>query len=329
MNPHFRLKKIPHPQTLAQILTQARKKRGYSLSEIEKKTKIRAKYLQALEEGRYGELPADVYTKGFLKIYCQVLGLPLSKILSLYSRERGIQKSIKKTEEPQLPRYLAKPKVIITPRTLIIGGGGLAFLLILGYIWYQFSSLTGSPNLKIEYPPDNLRVSEDTLTIEGKTDPGTEVYIDGQKIIGLNPDGSFKSMYSLQPGLNTIEIVAKNKMGSSTKVLRRILAELPTVVVEKPPEIPQKTPSAERLELTLKIGPNHAWLQIEVDGKMIYQGIMTSKTRRTFEGKESIILTTGNAGSTSLIFNGKDLGKLGQEGEVRRGIKFDKNTKIE
>lgn len=56
-------------------LHEARARRGVSLPSAEAATKIRAKYLKALEEEQFDALPAQTYVKGFLRTYAEFLGL--------------------------------------------------------------------------------------------------------------------------------------------------------------------------------------------------------------------------------------------------------------
>jgi len=56
-------------------LREARLRQGYDLAEAEVGTKIRSKYLDALEEERFDVLPAPTYVKGFLRSYADYLGL--------------------------------------------------------------------------------------------------------------------------------------------------------------------------------------------------------------------------------------------------------------
>ena len=56
-------------------LREARLRQGLDLAEIEQATKIRSRYLRALEEEQFEVLPAQTYVKGFLKAYADHLGL--------------------------------------------------------------------------------------------------------------------------------------------------------------------------------------------------------------------------------------------------------------
>ena len=63
------------PPQVGQTLREARTERGIELSEIEQATKIRVKFLEAMEEDRWEELPAPAYARSFLATYAEYLDL--------------------------------------------------------------------------------------------------------------------------------------------------------------------------------------------------------------------------------------------------------------
>jgi hypothetical protein len=56
-------------------LREARTRQGLDFEEMESRTKVRAKYLRFLEDERFEQLPGHTYTKGFLRVYADSLGL--------------------------------------------------------------------------------------------------------------------------------------------------------------------------------------------------------------------------------------------------------------
>src|SRR5437868_507001 len=56
-------------------LREARTRRQIGIAQVEQATKIRGKYLRALEEEQFALLPAQTYVKGFLRTYAEYLGL--------------------------------------------------------------------------------------------------------------------------------------------------------------------------------------------------------------------------------------------------------------
>lgn len=66
---------------IGEALRKARVEKGYSLEFLEEATKIRAKYLEALENEKFDVLPGQVYAKAFLRTYAKFLGLDMEEII--------------------------------------------------------------------------------------------------------------------------------------------------------------------------------------------------------------------------------------------------------
>ena len=96
MNQDFTIKKVGGAETVGDIFHEKRRRNVVSLEDVAKKLKIQNRYLRALERGNYKELPADVYTRGFVKSYAEYLGLDPEAILMLYKTERNIIDNVDK-----------------------------------------------------------------------------------------------------------------------------------------------------------------------------------------------------------------------------------------
>ena len=81
-------------------LREARERQGLEFPEIEAGTKIRGKYLRALEEEHFDVLPAQTYVKGFLRSYAEYLGLDGE----LYVDEYNSRYVVGEEEVPARPR---------------------------------------------------------------------------------------------------------------------------------------------------------------------------------------------------------------------------------
>jgi cytoskeleton protein RodZ len=67
-------------------LREARMRAKIDINEVETRTKIRAKYLRAIENEEWGLLPGDVYVKSFLRTYADYLGLDSRQLIDDYKR---------------------------------------------------------------------------------------------------------------------------------------------------------------------------------------------------------------------------------------------------
>lgn len=73
---------------LGALLQEAREKRDMSLSDVAGITHVRKEYLQAIDEGRWNDLPENVYTRNFLRLYASTVGVNEGEVLNLYAEER-------------------------------------------------------------------------------------------------------------------------------------------------------------------------------------------------------------------------------------------------
>jgi cytoskeleton protein RodZ len=66
-------------------LREARLRRGIEIAQAEQVTKIRGKYLRAIEDEQFDVLPSETYVKGFLRTYAEYLGLDGQLYVDEYS----------------------------------------------------------------------------------------------------------------------------------------------------------------------------------------------------------------------------------------------------
>lgn len=69
---------------IGEMLRQTRREKGLSLKDVQSETKIRQKYLEALENGDFELIPGEVYLKGFLRCYANALGLDGMEVVERY-----------------------------------------------------------------------------------------------------------------------------------------------------------------------------------------------------------------------------------------------------
>lgn len=87
-----------------QILRNARTEKGWSLAQAEDITKIRIRYLEALEEENYRILPGSTYVKGFLRTYAKQLGVDSEEVISLYKSSEIVEVHPEKTPVVTTPK---------------------------------------------------------------------------------------------------------------------------------------------------------------------------------------------------------------------------------
>lgn len=69
------------------ILREARNRRKIDLAEVEARTRIRFRYLRAIEDEEWDVLPGGVYTRGFIRTYASFLGLDADRLVDDYRED--------------------------------------------------------------------------------------------------------------------------------------------------------------------------------------------------------------------------------------------------
>ncbi|HIJ90511.1 MAG: DUF4115 domain-containing protein [Desulfobulbaceae bacterium] len=144
-------------ETLGSFLKRHRQSQGKNLEEIAEKTRIHASTLRAIEEDNPKALPAEVFTRGFIKNYAQYLGLNPNEALAWYIEQNNGE--VRPTEKINVHEVLAGED-LAEVRTFPMGRfivffivAGLLFLA--GYLVLDFLNSSAPPadiSTKIETP---------------------------------------------------------------------------------------------------------------------------------------------------------------------------------
>lgn len=211
-------------RTVGLLLQEERKKKFYTLDEIEKATKIRKELLEALEAGQYFKLPPPTFVQGFIKNYGKFLGLNTEKLLAIFRREFSA-----KAYPPRIMETFSNPVFEkgfrLTPAralgSLILG----LVIIFFVYLWIEYRFLVGGPFLEVSQPVNQLNADSATIQVVGRTDPEVKLSINNQEI-GVDVTGKFSQEIKLSDNINTIEIVATAKNGKMTKVERTVFLKI-------------------------------------------------------------------------------------------------------
>jgi cytoskeleton protein RodZ len=121
---------------IGETLREARVRQRVNIEELEQSTKIRAKYLRALENEEFGLLPGPTYVKSFLRTYAEKLGLDAQLLVEEFRAEYEEPEPVEIQPIASSPRDARRrpPAPPFGPGAAIVVAGIalLAFLLVLG-----------------------------------------------------------------------------------------------------------------------------------------------------------------------------------------------------
>jgi cytoskeletal protein RodZ len=214
---------------LGEVLRAAREAKEIDLIRVERDTKIRERYLSALERGEYRELPGAVYTKGFLRNYGAYLGLDPEYLIDLYRLET----SASAADRP-IVAGPPRPITVRRRRTFVVTPGAVAAAILtilvgafIAWLGFEFVNFARTPELRIIEPAGDVSAhTQQTITLRGITAPDATITVSG---LPENPsttadaDGNFEITVGLLPGSNEIRVQAMDPVtdrDSAVSVLR-------------------------------------------------------------------------------------------------------------
>ncbi len=224
---------------VGETLRAARERKGVDLYRAERDTKIRLRYIAALEDGDWDELPAPVYTKGFLRNYAIYLGLEPDEILDRWRDEMEQLRTATRVAVAPPPMPLAEPggrRLTISPAMIVAGLVVLVIALFIGYLGLQFLRFVDVTEVTLTYPANVIStIDAQEVTLQGTAGRGANIAItgtDGQVYTTkANEVGVWSQRVPLVRGRNNFTVVATDTVTQrdSTPLQLTITVPLPSV----------------------------------------------------------------------------------------------------
>ena len=223
---------------VGETLQLARERKGVDLYRAERDTKIRLRYLAALEDGDWEELPAPVYTKGFLRNYAIYLGLEPDEILDRWREEMEQLRTATRVAVAPPPMPLVEPggrRFTISPAIIVAAFVVLVIALFIGYIGVQFMRFVDVTNVALTYPTNVVSTFDaEQITLQGTAGRGSLLSITGPDgtpySTTADENGNWSRTVPLARGRNNFTIIATDPVTQrdSTPLQLTITVPLPS-----------------------------------------------------------------------------------------------------
>ena len=306
--------------TLGDILREARETRGLTPDDVERATRIRARYVHALEEHQFQELPGDVYTRGFLRNYAIFLGLPVADVLGAYDtatlppRSRSLRMGSGPAGPPMpalsapslktatvrssgaaarevAPRIQPVSPVPVdtrlryAPSCTVVSGLGVVLLLAFYLIYSTYTTsqrALPTPTLLPSTPTTLAQILP--TVIVSQTPVWTPLPTPGPSPIPSPPAPPGEASPGTTPGAPPATAVAA---------------------------APTLTPVPQNVSVEITLSQQPVWFRVFVDGVRAFEGTLPARTVRSWMGAKSVQIRTGRADIVRIKVNGVDRGLLG------------------
>jgi cytoskeletal protein RodZ len=298
---------------LGDTLRDARQARGISLETAERETKIRAKYISALEDDNLAGLPGPVYARGFLRNYAAYLGLDPDDAIDMFdSQSQPTRNKIRAARGEPVPRSKTRgsDKINIQPLspepidTRVRFGSSyiaislLALPLIIAF-YFIYSAYAGRNRETL--PIDTTALSR----------PPTLTAMPIPSLVAGGPGGGEYQTPTTYVPQTPGEVITATLTATSTLAIADIS--------------PTARPAGD--EVTVKVVTTRdAWMRVLVDGVQQYNGTLPRGSTRQWTGDSIIRIRTGRADSVQVTVNGEDIGLMGDPDNLIVEKEWDRSS---
>jgi cytoskeletal protein RodZ len=286
--------------TVGEQLRRAREARKLNLAQIAEQTKISRFYLEALEADQPERLPGPFFYKAFVKQYCRVLGVDAKQFDQEFTERVGDETlSIEELRQAKFPARERDPIMrAVNPQhsdlRFLAAAGGLIAMLLGGsviYTWMQRPAGNSTTIMAQQQQPvePSVTLPVGVAPVTEQQQPTTVEPQQQQQVSQAGPQGGLvePQQIQLQTAGGGVVNLTPNIQDSEKAVSLAISANEPT------------------------------WLMILSDGKTLYQGILEPAQARVLAGRANAVIKVGNAAGVQVKWNGKQIGPIGERGQVR------------
>lgn len=204
--------------TIGKFLNTERVSRKISFEALERKTKIKKEFIEALEKEEWESLPEFPVVLGFVKNIARTLGIDTNRAVSLLRRDYPPKIVSLNPNPPTLKRFVWNPKLTL------VSFFALVFLITASYLGYQAYRFLSPPSLVLSEPREGQTVKAGEVLVSGKTDTDATVIVNNQQVV-VNQDGSFEADLLVDKNTKELVVVAKSRAGKTRQVSRPLNVE--------------------------------------------------------------------------------------------------------
>ena len=264
---------------------KAREAAGLPLEKIAAETRISTRFLTAIENEAFHQLPGGIFNRGFIRAYAEYLGLDSDQVVADYDRMSSA------VQEPaDVIRDTDRVPARSSDWTLYLVAAGILVALMVAY---YFVTRNSTP------PP------LETAAVAPATAPPTPQPEDvSVPAVAETPTEAAKT-----PPAVSVPATSVQPAQTTTPSARPVQPATPPA-----PASPPSTNSGLAVDVNVT---DSTWMKVTTDGTIALSEVLQPGTNRRFSAERSIDVVIGNAAGATMQINGRDLGQLGTSGRVR------------
>jgi len=279
-------------------LKKARETRGITLDDVSLTTKIGTRFLRAMEEEHFEQLPGGIFNKGFVRAYARCVGIDEDQTVADYLIASGevLPKRVEPAEPVPIPAVQAPPEKAAATK----------------------ASAAKGPAAKTGRAKEVVR--ERVRIVESRDDPGSGANFPWVLVASL--------IIVVALGLAIWHFVARGSTAGSAAPAASAAVPKPSPPVPQSsggvrdsPAVQSSSPASGSFVVLIRAS-EESWISIQADDKPVFEVTLEASEQQSVEAHSKIEVKIGNLAGADVWFNGKKLALEGEEGEVRT-LTFD------
>jgi cytoskeleton protein RodZ len=248
-------------------LKRERELRGVSLDEIAAATRIKTSFLEALENGRWDQLPGGAFNRGFVRATAHFLGLDEDGMVAEYALETGGESQAKLMAQPSgaMPRDY-RPAIMAIAALLVV---------IVGAAWFMHHKLS--------------------LRRQKRAEDAIAAAAASAKVPASAPETNAPQLPASAPSTPPDTTTAQTSPAAGPTP---VPSPAPAATAPPPPAVP------EFLKLRLETSKT-SQIRVMGDGKLLFKGRLHSDDPKNFQARDGFEVTSNEPSATKLRLNGE------------------------
>ncbi len=282
--------------SVGDYLRELRQRRGLSLEEMSRATRVASRYLECLESDRFSALPAPVFTRGFIRAYCQAVGEPPDEALARYESRDGATPPPPRTTPAAGPPPVPAESGARSRSAVLVS---FVLLVILGMALFAVALMTQPAR---EERVDRRPPADAVASLPAPAAP---------TVPEASPPSSPPAAPPTPP--RPAAVAPPPAPASAVVTAAPVRATAPPAWL---PDVQAATGGVASPYRLVAHVSEATWIRVRTeDGRNIEETVPAGEVREWVSNRP-FVLTLGNAGGVTLELNGRTLPPLGASGAV-------------
>jgi cytoskeleton protein RodZ len=300
-------------------LREFRVKRGLSLEELGRMTRVAGRYLDALENDAFNALPAPVFTRGFIRAYCQAVGVSPDEALARYDG-RDVREAQAPTSATPHTASVPAPQSEGEPRTRSAILVSFVLLVVLGVALFAVALVTQpAREQRVERTPPAAPAPPPAPPVASIT-PAPEVATRPIPAPAVKPPPAAPRPLEQTRPASPPPPASTNFGASSAAPVPPIAPPAPSGSRAWMPQVQSATTGVSTPYRLVAQVSEPTWIRVRTEDGRTTEETVPAGAVREWVSNRPFVITIGNAGGVSFELNGRPLPSFGASGTVISGL---------